>query len=656
MNRYNILSPEKHIAELLKSDHSAEHRYFNMQVHHNGSEVDDKQGADIVVATEEFWMQQEEWLEHPGCKVCMCDDEICTYAKDKELYGLYTNVVNGRRILSHLTSIYSTFLINESSAKEWKMYYKALVSEPHPIFVTDKNGNLNFMNMKAELEFKVRLKNFRGVLFESLFNISSENDNEALDALVDFYSECEISHSIPKVNAILHTGKKQPYSVALNRVELDNLDESPVKISLTDASYINLIEEELRLKDAAIEQTQNGVMITDSDLEGEGPFIEYVNPQMLEITGYERDELIGKNPRMLQGPKTNKFALKDLKKTISNGDVFKAIAMNYKKDGSEYFVEWSISPIRKKDGKISHYVSIQEDKTDEVEKRKNAEQELLFTSAQLSTIFNHSNQIFILLDKQFQILSFNERATQWAKNLIKKPLLKASRFDEYDTLGFVDDMHRRFNEALNGTASKTERMFETETDKTRWVKVEYIPVSETGNELPDKVLFVATDITDQKKVETELRDSKKLLESINEHVSQGIFRLTNDSWLYANKALLHLLEIDSVTELQKFGAKRFFQSPIEFEEMAHQMRVGDGINNREFQLKNSAGKVYDVLISAFVIDTENGISFVDGTLTDITERKKSELKLRESEKRYRDLYENMSQGVLYHTPDGSIVT
>ncbi len=132
------------------------------------------------------------------------------------------------------------------------------------------------------------------------------------------------------------------------------------------------IDEEVRILKSAIEQMTEMMIITHADLENFDPEIIYVNPAFLEVTGYEAEEVIGKTPKILQGPETNRELLKKLKKLLLDGDTFHGSTINYKKDGTPYHVEWNIAPVKNEEGEIKYWVSVQQDIT----KRKLAEKEL----------------------------------------------------------------------------------------------------------------------------------------------------------------------------------------------------------------------------------------------------------------------------------------
>lgn len=114
---------------------------------------------------------------------------------------------------------------------------------------------------------------------------------------------------------------------------------------------------------AAISQSFNSVLVTDAQPGPFGPTILFSNPAFCAMTGYRPDELVGKTPRILQGPQTCPEVLDELRKCLSAGRFFRGSTVNYRKDGTPYAVEWNISPIRDDSGQITHFLSIQQDIT-----------------------------------------------------------------------------------------------------------------------------------------------------------------------------------------------------------------------------------------------------------------------------------------------------
>jgi PAS domain S-box-containing protein len=132
---------------------------------------------------------------------------------------------------------------------------------------------------------------------------------------------------------------------------------------------------DLYTKDSMIllESMTQSILITTSELEPPGPRIIFVNNAFEKMTGWSREEVIGKNPRILQGPKTDRSIFQHLKEILSKGKVWKGKTVNYKKNGTEFYMEWSIAPVFDKNGKIDKLLAVQNDITENVRIEKQLE-------------------------------------------------------------------------------------------------------------------------------------------------------------------------------------------------------------------------------------------------------------------------------------------
>lgn len=138
-------------------------------------------------------------------------------------------------------------------------------------------------------------------------------------------------------------------------------------------------EQLLNLLATAVAQAKEAVVITSAQLELPGPEILFVNPAFCEMTGFGREEILYKTPRLLQGPKSDRVMLRRLREALERGETFSGETVNYRKDRSEYYVEWDISPVRAAEGRIVYFLSIQRNVT----ARKAAERQLQDAFAQL---------------------------------------------------------------------------------------------------------------------------------------------------------------------------------------------------------------------------------------------------------------------------------
>ena len=105
-------------------------------------------------------------------------------------------------------------------------------------------------------------------------------------------------------------------------------------------------------------------MITDVQVDEPGPAIVYVNNAFTKMTGYTAEEVLGKSPRFLQGPETDRHVLDDIRNKLSNNQCFSGKAVNYRKNGSTFINEWHIEPILTHENQINHFLGIQHDVTE----------------------------------------------------------------------------------------------------------------------------------------------------------------------------------------------------------------------------------------------------------------------------------------------------
>src|SRR5215510_4238281 len=125
-------------------------------------------------------------------------------------------------------------------------------------------------------------------------------------------------------------------------------------------------------------------MTTRSDLPGSE--IVYVNPAFTKMTGYALEEAIGKTPHILQGPKTDRSVLVQLCKDCAEGKVFHGETVNYRKDCSEFHLEWTAGPVRDECGEVTHIAAAQQDVTG----RWRVEEELRRSEKEYRSLFDLS--------------------------------------------------------------------------------------------------------------------------------------------------------------------------------------------------------------------------------------------------------------------------
>ncbi len=124
---------------------------------------------------------------------------------------------------------------------------------------------------------------------------------------------------------------------------------------------------ELRKLTRALEQSASTIVMTNAQ-----GIIEYVNPAFTHITGYTAEEALGQNPRILKSGYHGQELYHDLWTTIRRGDTWQGEIINRKKDGSLYYEAATISPVKDRNGHITHFIAVKDDIT----ARKQAEEAL----------------------------------------------------------------------------------------------------------------------------------------------------------------------------------------------------------------------------------------------------------------------------------------
>jgi len=150
------------------------------------------------------------------------------------------------------------------------------------------------------------------------------------------------------------------------------------------------IEVELMLNKKAVESSLEGIAISDSN-QPDFPLI-YINDRFTELTGYTKEDAIGKNSRFLQGPDSAGETLDRLRKAIVEKNDFEGELINYKKDGTKFWNHLRITTIKNAKGKVTNHVFFQNDITI----RKNNEMLLIERGKSLEDIFNFSPVPFVI--------------------------------------------------------------------------------------------------------------------------------------------------------------------------------------------------------------------------------------------------------------------
>lgn len=154
-------------------------------------------------------------------------------------------------------------------------------------------------------------------------------------------------------------------------------DGKPIRMiaSMQDVTKQKQEEQRLKLLETVITQTKDSVIITEAEKSSNSiPKIVFVNPAFSQMTGYKASDVVGKSPAIFMGKKSIAEEITKLSEAFKTRKEFKFETLNNKKNGEEYWVNFSMIPITNKEGDHSHWISIQRDITEEKKQEKEKEQ------------------------------------------------------------------------------------------------------------------------------------------------------------------------------------------------------------------------------------------------------------------------------------------
>jgi len=542
---------------------------------------------------------------------------------------------------------------------------------PDMIFTSDSDGNY--------LEFFKLFKNKKINDYSYLIgkNIEDEFPADVAALHIEKIKACLqtkklISYEYPKVE----DGKTRYFD---GRIVF--MDQDKVLCFVRDITNRKEQENEIKKLTIAIEQSPIAIVITNLD-----STIQYVSPAFQKITGYSKEEVIGKKPSILKSGQTSDTVYKNLWTTISAGNIWNGEFLNKNKNGDLYWESISITPIQDENKLTTGYLALKEDITEQ----KNAAKEIIELNANLEVKIDErtaelqqTNNILqqeIEQRKQIEealskseynyrsvIENVNEVIFKTDENglwlFLNKSWEEITGFTVEESLGqlFVNYVHpedRQRNMELFMPLINREKdycrhqvRYLTKAGGFRWIEVfarlavnEFDEITGTYGTL--------NDITERKKAEDELKIEKQRLASIIEGTNVGTWEwniktgeiIFNERW--ANILGYSLEEISpiSIETWIKFTHPEDLDKSNELLQMHFQGKLA--YYTLESRMKHRNGSWIWVLANGKVNawDTDGKPLVMSGTHLDITERKKAEEELKIEKQRLASFIEGTNVG------------
>jgi len=298
--------------------------------------------------------------------------------------------------------------------------YQKFAMDQHAIVsITDKNGAITYAN-----------QSFCDLSNHSIEELIGHSHNIVKSGLhpLSFYEELqqtisrgEVWHG--QINNRAKGGALYCVDTTIVPFRDDNGEVYQYVAIQTDITEIKKAEEQLRIQATALRLAANGIVITDQNGN-----IQWVNDAFTRLTGYSRDEVIGKTPSILKSGKHEDDFYRNIWQTILDKKVWHGELINRRKNGELYTEEQTISPVYDEQGVITHFIAIKQDITE----RKQTEEALrrsqkMEAIGQLSGGIAHdfNNQLGIILgylDFLKTLYPADEKPRQWVKTATKAAL------------------------------------------------------------------------------------------------------------------------------------------------------------------------------------------------------------------------------------------
>jgi PAS domain S-box-containing protein len=419
-----------------------------------------------------------------------------------------------------------------------------------------------------------------------------------------------------------------------------------------ESVFLDQTEEQLRLLKTAIEQSNESAIIMTAQLDPPGPQIIYANPAFTKMTGYATEEVIGKTPHILQGPKTDASMLKRLCEDCMGGKVFHGETINYRKDRSEFHLEWTAGPVRDERGEVTHIAAAQRDVTE----RWLVEEELRRSEREFRSLFDLSAVGMAQVSPEGRYLRVNRKFCQML-GYSEEELLQLTLYD----VTHPDDREAsaaRVNASFaDGSEDYSiEKRYVRKDGAIIWALVNWTVVRD-GERRPPRTVASVQDITERKQFEEALRTSESQLRAILDHSVALIFvKDLEGRYLRVNRMYEELF---GVTDAELKGKTDYDHHSKEIADafVANDQEVISANKPLLFEEQSLVdGETRYSVVSKFPLRDGSGRPYaVCGIATDITERKRAETALRESQALNQTVIDSLAANIAVLDRDGNII-
>ena len=254
---------------------------------------------------------------------------------------------------------------------ERQRYQNLFEEAPDGYLVTDAQGKIQEANSVAARLLNIDPKFLVG---KPLVNFVTPQERQGFRTkLNQLYQVNQVQEWEVRLMPRAPQGTLAPLDASMTVGAIRNWEGELVALRwlLRDVTERKQTQERLRLLESVVVNINEAILITEAEpIDEPGPRIVYVNEAFTRMTGYSQQEVLGKTPRIMHGPKTDRALLDTIRSALEKFEPVVVELINYHKNGWEYWAELSLVPLKNETGCYTHWVSVQRDITE----RKRAEE------------------------------------------------------------------------------------------------------------------------------------------------------------------------------------------------------------------------------------------------------------------------------------------
>ncbi len=527
------------------------------------------------------------------------------------------------------------------------------------IYVKDLQGRYLLINRTYETLFHLERGAVKGKTDFDIFPFDiakafSENDQKVI----------ELGNPMEREEIAPHEDGLHTY--ISNKFPLRKADGSAYAICgiSTDITQRKQVENRMRLHTHILESSPNGILITDP-LKPDNPII-YCNVAFEEMTGYTKEEALGRNCRFLQNDDHEQDGMKTLRTALSNAQECQIILRNYKKDGTLFWNELKVAPVLNQEGDLINYIGVLTDITE----RKSIEDSLRVIAEATSTLTGTNFFRFLVknlatcLNVQYAVMT--DVSTRTEQTIRTLAVWNGTTFTENFDIPLIDSPCENVLKGESCDFRRSIQEYFPHTEILKTLKVEsYVghplisqsgkvlghlvamdtkPLAENSPAVPILQLFAAraAEELERDKAEKALRRSEARLRQIMDLVPHFIFAKDTDGrFILANEAVAEVYGTSVHTLIGKQDSD-FAQSHEEVNRFRQDdmavIKSGSTKVIPEEKITDASGTVHYLQTTKIPFTFANStLPAVLGVSIDITARKEAESRLREAYEQTREL-------------------